>query len=321
MLKILPLLFASFLSIHFTVAESVEDLMKELDRTDLNLDERKAVIEKLKLMEAEAAPAALVLISLISDGDLRPLALQGVEKIGEAAVPHIREALKEGSVRMKVNATQALREMGKKHANKVVDDLLQLLEHENAKVRIACAGSLTRLNVPVEALSQIRKIMTKDPTPDVQRHSITIVGKLGEAAREAGPELLELIGSHTNSAVRSRACWALGSIHVDAEKSIPVLLNVLEENDESLQRSAVNALGAFKQNPDNQVVDAMVALLKKVEARSDLSFSLARNLTLFGNAAAPAIPVIEQLIADDPEAFGTDFYKASLEAIKTSSEK
>jgi len=67
---------------------------------------------------------------------------------------------------------------------------------------------------------------------------------IGPGAESAVPLLLQA-ATNANNEVRANALWALGDIHCDAQVCVPVLIRALGDSDSGARLSAAHALGMF----------------------------------------------------------------------------
>jgi HEAT repeat protein len=77
---------------------------------------------------------------------------------------------------------------------------------------------------------------------DVKRiHAGLLLGKMGPAAKEAVPTLLDLLRD-ANARDRRLAAWTLGYIGAGAAEAIPALLVAVRDADEGVRKMAREAL-------------------------------------------------------------------------------
>lgn len=84
--------------------------------------------------------------------------------------------------------------------------------------------------------------MLRSPDAMVQTQGALGLSKLGPAAKDAVPSLIEALKS-PSLAVRQNAALALGSIGPDAKAAVPALTATLKDTDWAVRRHAAVALG------------------------------------------------------------------------------
>ena len=138
-------------------------------------------------------------------------------------------------------------------------DTMRVANREQAKV-VAGFRSTTRANARLLALTRagssaegavpVLTAAVKRPENrfvntafhlSIRQQSIQALGKIGPAARDAIPPLIEAL-SDQDLQTRSRAITALGCIGADAMTAVPMLIVLLKEKNEMIQELAASAL-------------------------------------------------------------------------------
>jgi HEAT repeat protein len=91
------------------------------------------------------------------------------------------------------------------------------------------------------------EIADQDISPSSQTAAIQSLGYVGPPAKQAVPSLL-LLATNAHWELRSAAVRALGRIHVEPNRVLPVLTNALHDTNVSVQLYAVGALRDFGPN-------------------------------------------------------------------------
>ena len=145
-------------------------------------------------------------------------------------------------------------------------------------------------NLPPEVAEQVAKF--KDPNPKVRQQALTALGKMGEKAKPAIPEIVEM-ASDKQTWVMTRALMVLPDIGPDetvikpmvpflgrdkdikdmavlvfakiGDKAVPALVDALK--DEKLTEGACNALGAIGP-PAKSAVSAISAAGQKAKNKN-----------------------------------------------------
>ena len=141
-----------------------------------------------------------------------------------------------------------------------------------------------------------------DANPSRRAHAADAIGRLGEPAAEATPDLIEALNDPSEP-VRLNAAYTLGTI---GEPAVPALIVKLSDPDAAARRMAAYALAAVGE----PAVSALTEALQHAEdaVRIEATYALAQ----IGPAAAPAIPALMERTKDEatevrrylPEALG-----------------
>ncbi|MFM6758517.1 MAG: HEAT repeat domain-containing protein [Microcystis panniformis] len=158
--------------------------------------------------------------------------LLGLTKSNEV-VNELNQALKDSDSDVRMNAVEALVEIGSETA---IPGLLKALEDSEGYVRREAAEALGNIGTET-AIPGLLKAL-EDSDDDVRREAAEALAKIGSETAIAG--LLKAL-EHSNRYVRRKAAEALGEI--GTETAIQGLLKALEHSDEYVRRYAVEALG------------------------------------------------------------------------------
>ena len=140
---------------------------------------------------------------------------------------------------------------------------------------------------------------------------------VGPAAAAAVPTLRGLLGGETPAPVRYAAMYALGRIGAAAKEAVPRLLELSRSDDELEATVAVWA--ALKIQPDDRSLfeSAIPRLQKALLAEEELArLEAAVSLGDIGPAAAAAAPALELLAEDDPSRSVRAAAAAALEKLR-----
>jgi len=232
---------------------------------DLNPDPEIVRPAMQKVME-EATPEAL--------NDM----LDALASLGEKAVPRLIKALEAEAVRPKAAAIIA--RIGPP-AKEAVPALIAALADKNPETRNEVLFALAAIGPEAkEAVPAIKEAL-KDPDMKVCYSACYALGKIGPAAASAKADLAEHLAGDDHFFCMASA-WALAQVDPKdpqtAAKSVPVLIQALEEPDPPTRLHAAEALGllgplagdaaaALKKlhgDPDKAVREAAASALKAV---------------------------------------------------------
>jgi len=93
---------------------------------------------------------------------------------------------------------------------------------------------------PLTQLSELQSLITA-PDPLVAYWAITLCGRLELEAKRCEPELIQMLSSSSDTAVRERAAWALGKIQTTAPEGLAALRRATESGSPRLARVAQTA--------------------------------------------------------------------------------
>ncbi len=133
-----------------------------------------------------------------------------------------------------------------------VDDLIEDLSSEHSNVRFNAAGQLMRRSGDREAVTKLVDLLDSD---DEQLVFIAtqVLGSLSDtlAVRPLGK-----LVTHKNTAIRSRACWSLGTI--GHETAYDYLVDALDDEESDVRYAAVVALGHLHYTPSVKQIFPMI---------------------------------------------------------------
>ncbi len=226
---------------------------------------RAEMLNQLGQLGSAAAGSTPVVIELLRDADpsVRSQAGMVLQRFGAAAVPALGPLLDNTDPHVRRDACQALGLLG--------------LSAKDAVPKLTLCLQDSDLNVRQEAL--------------------VTLGRIGISAREAAPAILSLTHD-PNVALRAASLQALREVFADPKLVRPVVLDILEKEDEDIlvRCRAVRLLAhVAPKHPD--ILPHVRELLKQPVGRTDLLDLLAS----MGPAAARAVPELTKLLAEgDP---------------------
>lgn len=154
--------------------------------------------------------------------------LQNLEMKAKDAIPALVEAIKDEDWAVRSMSVLAL---GKLKYDKVNQDLIHiLLKDESEEVRASAVEALVRIR-PSEINSLLMQAI-KDAHKLVRERVVWGLGVIGEKAKEAIPEIIEILQMPNEGLLHSIAAWAL--VELSADEAIEPLTEtmLLAEADE-----------------------------------------------------------------------------------------
>jgi HEAT repeat protein len=138
------------------------------------------------------------------------------------------------------------------------------------------------------AVPDLIQRLHNDPDWSVRQYSAEALGDIGPVAIKAAPDLQKALGDKMVQ-VRNAATWALGKM-----KAKQTLIECVKDKDTEVRANVIIALSNLK---DPEVIPTFAErLLKDDEPRVRLVAVV--GLELLGKEAAPAVPQLQEALAD-----------------------
>ncbi len=213
----------------------------------------------------------------------------------KAALSLLLQALEENDERVSWSATEKFADLDR--SGDAVGALIELLDHETARVRAGAARALgsgygAKAAPAVAALSRC----VAETDSEVKEYAIVALGDVGPSAEAAVPALRNVL-SDEDLDVRLKTAKALWQISRQPDDVIPVFTKILENGGDSERCDAAERLKEM--GPC-----AAPALPALVNAVKNDSYEFARcnaaeALGKIGPEAAPAIPALATALEED----------------------
>ena len=131
-----------------------------------------------------------------------------------------------------------------------------------------------------------------------QRRTLGAYGfaALGEEARPAVPALISLLNDK-NDRVRYLSVFTLRCLGPVAADALPSLIICLNDPEFTVRDDAVEALGTIHEQPE-RVVPILVEFLQKYRTDPILCDDAIGSLSRFGTQAKPAVPILMEFLKD-----------------------
>jgi len=174
---------------------------------------------------------------------------------------------------------------------KVVASLVAALDDPESWSRGTVISTLASLTDPPEsvALALVRQVSN----PVGRSYALWAVGRMGHAAVQAVPSLVEVLAEMKDDA--GVAVWALGRIGAGAEAAAPALERLLD-GESRLALGAAAALRAIRGARDERGLAFLLKALETPALRSQAIYHLGR----IGSNAVAAAPALQKVFSDDP---------------------
>jgi len=256
---------------------------------------------RLSVCAAEAllnigAPADQVLPALVRamesrDSLVRHDAAWALGRLGpgaKTAIPLLLRALEDEDNEVQWAAAVALGQMGEG----AVDGLVQLLDHEDPRVRQWAARALGETGPAAKsAAARQRRAVEEDTDKEVRATGVWAMGTVGgESVIPALSAALE----HEDPRVRVLACDGLRHLNAHAAEAVPALAEALSCQDPEVRKWAAIGLGE-KAPRDKHAIRALAAALGDNDP--NVRLEAARALRAIGPAAKEAEPALVESLS------------------------
>jgi HEAT repeat protein len=211
-------------------------------------------------------------------------------RIGPAAIPPLIESLNAEDSGMRAGAAKALGGMGPV-AKEAIPSLVSNLKHGDNDVQREVVEALALIGA--DAKPAVVQALSAKEARERMASAMTLAG-MGRAARDTARAMFEQLGKESDLAVRVSLLAALPKVGADPETLVPRLIEALKDPNESIRHAAVNGL-LSSPSARKQIVESLIVLLR--DNNKEMSQRAAYVLGRFGVAAAPAVPVLLELIS------------------------
>jgi HEAT repeat protein len=213
--------------------------------------------------------------------------------MGTRAIPYLLHAIEGGNADAGLSVA-AIRELGPV-ARTAIPALAELLKIEKSSLHAATALVYLSSDRPViEALSST--------TPSIRRNAMVALGYGGSRVdASAVPFLIKML-EDTGPPARFEVVWALGQIRKDEERTVPVLVGLLKDEDPWMRVTSAETLGAFRLN--NTRLPLFTALTDhdaRVRAAASRSLGLAINRQTDDDSVTTVVAALVVALKDSDE--------------------
>ena len=254
-------------------------------------EDRATAADMLGRIGRGAKSAIPALIAALESDEyivVRCAAAQALGEMGreaKQAVPALIGALKVENEDVRRYATYALEKMGTE-AKQAIPTLIQVLKDKSEHVRNGAAAALVAIGL--EAIPPLIDAL-KDKSKYVRSGAASVLGQIRPEVRQSIPALVAVLEEDDETSVRCAAAQALGKIGRKARQAIPALIEALKDEDTGVSSSAGVALAQM----EPEVIPLLIKALKEGDeyAGSGVVFSL---ITI----GQKAIPALVELLKD-----------------------
>ncbi|MGK0189087.1 MAG: HEAT repeat protein [Verrucomicrobiales bacterium] len=233
-------------------------------------------------------------------------AVFALSRIGQAAVPQLRSALKDSDETVCANALDALALMDPAVSSAAADEMIGLLGDDRERVADRNVKALAKSGGRV--LPEIEAVL-RDGNASQQRDAIRALGLIGQSASNAAPTIVTLAQSQP-SAFLGIAVDALVRMRHDSAVTSKLTVAGLKSSDEKVANAAADASLLLQQVQPNLDTAPFAEALR--DTPEDIQLRFAKVLGRMGTSAAPAV---DALIAAAEKATTTENALAFAEAL------
>lgn len=224
--------------------------------------------QALKEGGRSAAPVLVEVLQKDDNAEARWKAADLLGRLGPegrqapAALSALTAALKDANPHVRAVAATALDSLGPAgpEAIPALQDLLATPDCLPALRALAKYGADA-----ASAIGKIVPLLRHKDDSEIRWNAARTLGKIGPAAKEAAPKLVEAM-KDPEPLVREHAAEALGDIGPEAKETIPELVKALQDADARVRRDAVRSLGQMGPAAKSGI-ESIRPLLKDKEER------------------------------------------------------
>jgi HEAT repeat protein len=265
---------------------ALTDLLKD---NDLNV--RRMAVSALSRVGPAARSAAPALVELARDKkdlSLRLMSLSALRQVHADArlvLPLAREAIKDDNAGVKSQGLELLLQADPKNKD-VLPLVLEMLQAP--ATRQSAVGLLGRLGPAArEAVPDLVDLL-KGGDQNLRMQALHALSGIGSGAGEAVPALVEVLRD-PNPSMRQQAAFTLLRIGPAARRAGPALLRALDDKEPNVRQTVLSCLSSVR--PDAKLVVPRLIEL----AKEDHTYVRGQLLTIlgsYGKEAAAAVPML-----------------------------
>ncbi|QEG00415.1 putative lyase [Stieleria maiorica] len=251
---------------------------------------RAAAVLALAKVDDDASRVTKRMLEALDDGEagVRRSAIGGLARMETASgevIDALIVGLDDSDAMVRHEAALAIEAVGEA-ASRSAPRLMQLLGDEDSSVRAAAASALATTAAPSEDLVVALGNGLSDAEDAVVLASLRSVTTLADQAVSLSDQVVALT-DHERADLRAAAYACLAKIETDRQKSVPLLIQGLGDQDWAVRRDAAESLGELGADAKS----AVPALFKLLPVPEDTNFAKTA-LRAINTAGPEAVPVL-----------------------------
>jgi HEAT repeat protein len=233
------------------------------------------------------------------DDEVRTKAAEAIGALGtkaKAAVPALREAVKDKPIAGRFPAAEALWKVDKAAFKEILTS-----KEPYGSGRFAVTLALTQIGKTARELTPQVIEMAQDRSLPDREHALLALGFIGADPSEAVPVLRDALQDKRGQYARMLSAQALRQFGPKAKDALPELHQALEDPDAQVRVNAAGAVWKIEQKPE-EVVPVLLAAMKDESGGGSESAARQRAIQYIadiGSQAKEAFPVVLEIWKSD----------------------
>lgn len=187
---------------------------------------------------------------------------------------------------------EAADELADAPADKAVPALTEALDSKDVELQRRAARSLAQFGKEADSAVPKLSSLLESPVPKLRAYAAYALGKIGDKDMAALPQLVKLV-TDEDAMVRRNALEAMLDLNLDPDKSLPILVNVLENADPALVLPVLSEMA----EKGEQALPRLRTALKNERA----AYWACLIAEAMGPKAAPLVPELTEVLkSSDP---------------------
>ena len=218
---------------------------------------RQYAVAALGNANSQAAARAVIAVLRDEDVDVRRQAAESLSQMGASAVSELVVAAKDKDVEVRRLAGEILGQIGS-NGEQAVPALLGALDDEDISVRWVAVKSLENFGTEAgPAVPRLIALLQRERARFIRRDTIVTLGAIGPEAAAALPALIQVLDQQ-DATLQEVALTALARLGPKAGAALPWIEKGLRSQELAVRKASLEAWAAIKK--DKAVPELLVAL-------------------------------------------------------------
>lgn len=284
---------------------------------DESLQVRTQAARSVAALDEIPEQAIAPLLDRLKDesGDVREAAAQALSKadeLPENVVASLLDALVSADASLAQAIVSALGRL-EKPTEQAVDALANATEHESHDVQLAAFQALAEHEEQVLRVSDRVKQRLGDDSPEIRLAALRTLVRMASST----PERLEILADGLNDSdwvVRREVCYDLGEMERRAKPIVPQLLKILHYGEKDTDREAASSALRRIDAAPGEAVPILAEILEDEDSDRRERYYALNLLRKVGPEAKTALPLLERL-RDESEGRIRDYIERTIKDI------